>query len=318
MDIKELADEIINGRRIRRGEALSELIDAELSVLGECADKIRQHFCGNKFELCSIISGRSGKCSENCKFCAQSSFYCTAASEYDFLSETEILNECRYNAEKGVRRFSVVTAGRSLLGEDLEKAVSVYHRMSSECDIELCASHGLLGEKEFKQLKEAGATRYHCNLEASRRFFPSICTSHTFDDKIECIKTAKKCGLEVCSGGIIGMGESWDDRIDLAFTLAELEIASVPLNVLNPIKGTPFGERAKLEKDEILRTVAIFRFILPTAQIRLAGGRGIMDDSGCSAFRAGANAAITGDMLTTSGITIDTDKKMLREMDFEI
>jgi biotin synthase len=190
--------------------------------------------------------------------------------------------------------------------------------MSAECDIKLCASHGLLTKEQFKRLRESGVTTYHCNIETSRRYFPYICTTHTFDDKIACIKRAKECGLNVCSGGIIGMGETWEDRADMALTLAELEIRSVPINALRPIKGTALGDEKPMTEEDILRTAAIFRFILPEAYIRLAAGRIIMERSGERAFRSGANAAITGDMLTTSGNDIRTDIEMLKKLGFDV
>ncbi|MDE5763441.1 MAG: biotin synthase BioB [Ruminococcus sp.] len=312
--MSELADEIINGRRLSRNDDLKILINADIHELCHGADKIRSALCGNDFDLCSIINGKSGRCSENCRFCAQSAHNRTEITSYDFLSEDEILNQCRYNARKGVRRFAVVTAGRSLNGDDFKKAVSAFRNMNRQCDIKLCASMGFLESWQFSELKSAGVSRYHCNIETSRRMFPEICTTHTYDEKIECIKRAKKCGLAVCSGGIMGMGETWEDRIDMAFSLAELEIDSVPLNILNPIKGTPLENSEKLTDDDILRIVAVFRYILPDSYIRLAGGRGLLADKGKSAFQSGANAAITGDMLTTSGISIDNDKEIIKSL----
>jgi biotin synthase len=294
------------------------LLNAGTDELCASADRIRAALCGKRADLCSIINGRSGRCPENCKFCAQSARNHTGIDEYGFLDEEKILAECRHNAERGVHRFSIVTAGRALTDDDFEKAVSAYRRMSAECDIKLCASHGLLTKEQFKRLRESGVTTYHCNIETSRRYFPYICTTHTFDDKIACIKRAKECGLNVCSGGIIGMGETWEDRADMALTLAELEIRSVPINALRPIKGTALGDEKPMTEEDILRTAAIFRFILPEAYIRLAAGRIIMERSGERAFRSGANAAITGDMLTTSGNDIRTDIEMLKKLGFDV
>ena len=311
-----LADDIINGRRIGCGDDLSFFLSAETASLCEAADRIRRALCGNHADLCSIINGRSGRCPENCKFCAQSVHNHTGIEEYGFLDEEKILEMCRHNAERGVHRFSIVTSGRTLSPADFEKAVSAYKRMKAECDIALCASHGLLTEEQFVRLKESGVSTYHCNIETSRRYFPYICTTHTFDDKIACIKRAQKCGLDVCSGGIIGMGETWEDRIDMALTLSELGVVSVPINALRPIKGTALENLEQLTEEDILRTVAIFRFILPEAYIRLAAGRIIMEESGRRAFLSGANATITGDMLTTSGNDIMTDVTMLRDLGF--
>ncbi|MCH5205108.1 MAG: biotin synthase BioB [Oscillospiraceae bacterium] len=313
-----LAEEIVGGKRLKKGDDTSAFLTSELSELCRGADRIRSALCGKHADLCGIINGRSGKCPENCKFCAQSVHNHTGIKEYGFLDENIILEECKHYEKKGVHRFSIVTAGRTLSDEDFEKAISAYRLMHSECGISLCASHGLLTEEQFKRLYDSGVRMYHANIETSRRNFPNICTSHSFDDKIACIKRAQKCGFKVCSGGIIGMGETWEDRLDMAFTLAELNITSIPINALTPINGTPLEKSEKLSESDILRTVAIFRYINPTAYIRLAAGRNLMEDSGKAAFRAGANATITGDMLTTSGNDINADMEMLSGMGFEI
>lgn len=318
MNVTSLADEIINGRRLRRGEELSFCFTADLDELCSGADRIRAALCGNHVDLCSIINGKSGRCSENCKFCAQSARHYTGINEYSFLDEEKILAECRHNAEKGVHRFSIVTAGKVLDGDDFEKALSAYRRMNEECDIGLCASHGLLSEEQFQRLWDSGVRMYHSNIETSRRNFPNICTTHTYDDKITCIKRAQKVGFRICSGGIIGMGENWEDRLDMAVSLSELKVDSIPINALMPIKGTPLEEEKQLSAQDILRTVAMFRYINPTAEIRLAAGRNLMEHSGEAAFRSGANATITGDMLTTSGSDIQSDMKMLSDMGFDI
>ena len=317
-NVYAIADEIIAGRRLSRNDDLSFLIKSGTDELCRNADRIRKALCGDHVDLCSIVNGRSGRCPENCKFCAQSAHNRTGIEEYPFLDEDSIVNECRHNADKGVHRFSIVTAGRTLTGADFEKAVSAYSRMSRECGIKLCASHGLLTEEQFIRLRESGVTTYHCNIETSRRNFPNICTTHTFDNKIACIKRAQKCGLNVCSGGIIGMGETPEDRLDMALTLAELGISSIPINALRPIKGTPLESETPLTEEDILRTAAVFRFIVPTAYIRLAAGRIIMRDSGSAAFLSGANATITGDMLTTSGNDIEGDIKMLRGLGLDV
>lgn len=318
MDIIELSEEIINGRRLKPDENHEFLISADLEQLCKGADMIRRKFSGKRADLCSIINGRSGKCSENCKFCAQSAHNCTNIKEYGYLDSEKILEECKYNEARGVDRFAIVTAGRTVSGKDFEKTLETFRLLSEECNIKLCASHGLLTQEQFFELRKAGVSRYHANIETSRRNFPNICTSHTFDDKIECIKRAKAAGFEVCSGGIIGMGENWEDRIDMAFTLAELEINSIPINALMPIKGTPLENYEPLSEEDILRTVAIFRYIIPTASIRLAAGRNLMKNCGEKAFLSGADSTITGDMLTTSGNKISDDIAMLKKMGFEL
>ena len=318
MDIENLANEIVEGRRLKRGEDLNFFLTADLSQLCKGANLIREKLCGNHVDLCTIVNGRSGKCSENCKFCAQSGRHCTSIEEYPFLDIDTIIKDCNRNVNQGVHRYSIVTAGRTLEGEDFKKAINTYSRLNKECDIKLCASHGLLTTEQFRLLHESGVQNYHCNLETSKRNFPNICTTHTYDDKIECIKRAKSVGLSVCSGGIIGLGETWEDRMDMAISLSELEVVSIPLNVLMPIKGTPLGNQLPVSHDDVLRTVAMFRYINPTVYIRLAGGRATMQNNGKDTFLSGANATITGDMLTTSGNKIQDDKDMLISMGFDI
>lgn len=310
--INKLKDKILSGYNITYNEALS-LIETPLNELLEAADEIRKHFCSNIFDICSIINAKSGKCSENCKFCAQSAHYKTNISEYPLLDKETIIKNALYMAEKGVLRFSIVTSGKALTDKDVEILADTIKEIKSKSNISICASLGLLTDENFKKLKDAGLERVHNNLESSKNFFSSVCTTHTFDDKINALKAALQSGLSVCSGGIIGLGESMQDRIDLAFSLKELGIKSVPLNILSPVKGTPYENNKPLSEEEILKTISIFRFILPDAFIRLAGGRVLLSDKGKKAFLSGANAAITGDMLTTYGISVDTDMQIIKE-----
>lgn len=309
---KQIKDKIINGIDITYNEALS-LINAPFDELLNCADEIREHFCKNIFDVCSIINAKSGRCSEDCKFCAQSAHYKTDISEYPLLDKDKIVKEALYMAEKGVLRFSIVTSGKALTDKDVDIIAEVIKEIKSKSNISICASLGLLSASNFEKLKNAGLERVHNNLEASKNYFPKVCSTHTFEDKVNALKKAVSSGLSVCSGGIIGLGETMHDRIDLAFSLKELGIKSVPLNILSNIKGTPYENNKKLSEDEILRTAAIFRFILPDAFIRLAGGRAQLSDSGKKAFLSGINAVITGDMLTTSGIYVDTDMQMIKD-----
>lgn len=314
MDLKKLADDIINGKRLTRKDDLSFFIDCELDALLEGADKIREYFCGDKVDLCTIINGRSGRCGEDCKYCAQSAHNHTNCEVYDFLPKEKILAEALANEKEGVDRFAIVTAGRSLSGEDFEKAIDAYETMHKECKLDLCASLGFLTKEQFHRLHEAGVTSYHDNIETSRRNFPNICTTHTYDEKIATIKTAQEEGFCVCSGGIIGMGETWEDRLDMAVSLAELGIMSIPINALMPIPGTPLENLEQLSENDILRTIAFFRYINPEANVRLAAGRALITNDGEAAFSGGASATITGNMLTTSGSTIESDKKLLSGM----
>ena len=317
MDIKALYNRVIGGYLITREEALF-LYKGDLVDLTRYADMIRDHFCGNQFDMCTIINGKSGLCSENCKFCAQSSHYNTGSKVYSLLSEEEILADAKKNADQGVMRYSIVTAGRSLSDGEVDRMCQIIRRIKEEVHISVCVSFGLLKEAQFRRLKEAGAERVHNNLEASENFFPSVCTSHSFSDKVQAIRAAQAAGLDVCSGGIMGLGEGIEDRIDMALSLRDLGIESIPVNMLNPIPGTPMEKHESLDEKEMQRIIAVYRFILPKAFIRLAGGRGLMSDKGKACFMSGANAAISGDMLTTAGITVDKDKKLLEELDYMI
>lgn len=309
-----IASEIIAGRRLKREDEVSFLLEDQLEEVCQGADRLREYFCGDRIDLCTIVNGRGGRCSEDCKFCAQSAHYATGAEVHTFLSPEEIAADAKANEAEGIRRYSIVTAGRTLEGAELLRAKEAYQRLKKETKLHLCASCGLLSDEAFRELKEAGVERYHANIETSRKYFAKVCTTHSFEDKLACIAGAKRAGLSVCSGGIIGMGEDWEDRLDMAFTLSELQVDSIPINILIPIQGTPFGERKKLERGEILRSIALFRYLNPEADIRLAGGRILLEDSGREAFVSGANAAITGNMLTTSGNTIREDRKMAAAM----
>lgn len=314
MNLTALTDDIINGKRLSRTEDLSFFETCDIEELTKNSDKIRKHFCGDKVDLCTIINGRSGKCPENCKYCAQSAHNHTSCEEYPFLDEEKIFAEAKSNEAEGVDRFAIVTAGRRLDGEDFEKAIKCYEKMHKDLKINLCASMGFLTSEQFKRLKAAGVTSYHNNIETSQRYFPNICTTHTFEQKVEEIKLAQAEGFCVCSGGIIGMGENFEDRISMALTLQELNIKSIPINALMAISGTPLENQPSLSEEEILRTIAMFRFINPEAHIRLAAGRKLLSNNGQKAFEAGCSATITGNMLTTSGSTIKGDREMLSAM----
>lgn len=317
MELNTLTDKVLRGEAITREEALY-LWEQPLQELCRCGDWIRRHFCANRFDICTIINGKSGRCSEDCKFCAQSACHHTGAAQYPLLSPDEIVAQARADFQQGVLRYSIVTSGRSLSQREVDEMCGVIRRIRDEVGISVCISFGLLSEAQFRMLKEAGATRVHNNLETSRRYFPQVCTTHTFDDKVRAIRAAQAAGLSVCSGGIMGLGETPEDRIDMAISLRELGIRSVPVNLLNPVPGTPFENRQVLSEADMRRIVAVYRFLLPEASIRLAGGRGLLPDQGRSCFQSGANAAISGDMLTTAGITTRTDMAMLKELGYEV
>ncbi len=315
--LEQLKTKVLSGNNITREEALS-LQHIKLDALCASANEIRSRFCRNDFDICTIMNGKNGRCTEDCKYCAQSAHYSVTIDEYALLSPEPVAKEAAYNHNKGILGFSIVTSGKRLTHAEVDEICAIYRAIRQRSPIALCASHGLLNYEQFVKLQKAGVTRYHNNLETSRRFFPSVCTTHTFNEKIETIKAAQRAGLEVCSGGIMGLGETMEDRIDMALELRKLGIKSIPVNILNPIKGTPFEALPSLSNDEVCRIIAIYRFLIPGAALRLAGGRGLLHDKGRSVLCSGANAAISGDMLTTAGISIEDDFKMLSELGFEV
>ncbi len=315
MTAKELAEEIIGGRRLQKGEDLSFFLEWDLEDLCQGADAIRKAMIGDRVDLCSIINGKSGKCPEDCKYCAQSAHHATNCEVYDFLPKETILEACKMHANAGVDRFAIVTAGKVLDAESFEKAIAVYEEMHRDCHIDLCASMGFLSREQLHRLHEAGVSSYHHNIETSERNFPNICTTHTYAQKLETLRMVKEEGMWACSGGIIGMGETWEDRVDMALSLQEIGVDSIPINVLMPIPGTPLANLEAITEDEILRTIAMFRYCNPQAHIRLAAGRALMQQDGKKAFQAGASATITGNMLTTVNCAnVESDKNMLEKM----
>lgn len=215
-------------------------------------------------------------------------------------------------------RYSIVTSGKRLSDAEVEQVCGSIREIRRQIGIEVCVSFGFLDEEQFRKIKAAGASRVHCNLETSRNYFPQVCTTHTYDEKVAVLRAAKSAGLSICSGGIMGLGETMEDRIDMALALRDLGVKSVPVNLLNPIKGTPYERNRILSNDELCRIVAVFRFIIPDGDIRLAGGRGLVGDKGARCFKSGANAAISGDMLTTAGVTVATDMALVEGLGYEV
>lgn len=318
-DIMLLADRIIeSGKGASRAEALALMEVEDLNALCDAADRIREAFHGNKFDSCSIVNARSGMCGEDCKWCAQTRRHNTNCVTYNFLEEDRAIEAARLNEETGIRRFSLVTSGRAVSDKDLENFINIYKKLSKETGLHLCASMGLLAEPQLRRLKDAGVDRYHCNMETSERMWGKLCTTHNQDDKRHTIESARKVGMAVCSGGIIGMGETPEDRVDFAIMLREIGVDSVPMNILNPIKGTPLENTPLISEENIIRCAAVWRFILPRQTIRFAGGRNRLSQANLRRiFRGGVNGAIMGDMLTTIGNTIEEDKSLLASLKFE-
>ncbi|CAG0969434.1 biotin synthase [Methanosarcinales archaeon] len=314
--LKKLRTKIENGKSIDFTEAmgLMDFKGYECMELFLLANHVRSKL-GNRVDLCSIINAKCGLCSEDCKFCAQSAHNDTEITPYPLMDEEEILNMAQMMEEEGAARFCIVTSGKEVNGEDFENILSSLRRIRKETGLSVCISSGVLTDERAFALKSAGATRIHHNLETSRNFFNKICTTHTYDEKIKTIYVAKNAGLEVCCGGIIGMGESVSDRLELAFTLRDMDVDSIPINILNPIKGTPIGIEKPIDPLEILKTIAVFRLILPGKNIRIAGGREKnLRDLQSLCLLAGANGLILGNYLTTAGRTPRDDIQMIIDL----
>lgn len=309
-----IAERVIAGGEVSREEAEHLAGWEDIDELCDAADLITRALQPERVDSCSIVNARSGLCGEDCKWCAQSKKYSTGCHTYDHLPYEETLKAARHNEREGIRRFSLVTSGRSMSGKALDEFCSQVSRLSEDTDLYLCASMGLLDLESMLRLRDAGVKRYHCNMETSSGYFGKLCSTHTPADKLQTIAHARACGMDVCSGGIIGMGETMADRIDFAFELAEIDPESVPINILNPIKGTPLEDVELINEEEIILTAAVFRFILPRQSLRFAGGRmRLSHESMLRMMRGGVNGVLMGDMLTTVSNQISDDRKLFAE-----
>ncbi|GHU60750.1 hypothetical protein FACS1894121_1360 [Bacteroidia bacterium] len=314
--ITDLKERTLQGYRITKDEALmlSNIHDKE--ALYQAAGELRDAMTGTYFDTCSIINARSKKCSEDCKWCAQSTLYDTGVDAYELIDEKECLEMAKRNAAHGINKFSFVTSGRALSDKNIDILCGYYERIRKQVPIKLCASMGLLTKEQLLKLKKVGIMRYHCNLETSRNHFPNVCTTHTFDEKIATIHAVQEAGMEVCSGGIIGMGETMEDRIDMVLTLRELNVKSIPVNILNPVPGTPLEGTPPLTDEDILTTIAVFRFIHPDAYFRFAGGKTLITHIEEKAIKAGINSSIMGGMLTMAGTEIEKDVEKINKLGY--
>lgn len=314
--LEKVAAKVLDGEPINFTEALDllSLQGNECMELFSLANTVRSRL-GDRVDLCSIVNAKCGLCPEDCKFCAQSVHNDTDITSYPLLDEEEILNMALMMQDEGAARFCIVISGKEASGTEFDRILSSIRKIRRETSLSLCVSLGMLTEESAIALKKAGASRIHHNLETSEGFFKNVCTTHSYAEKINTIHIAKSCGLEVCCGGIMGMGESARDRVELAFTLRDLEVDSIPINILNPVKGTPLSDAKPIGAIEILKTIAVFRLILPEKNIRMAGGREInLRDVQCMALVAGANGLLLGNYLTTPGRMPGDDIRMIRDL----
>ncbi len=319
--IDQITQRILNGGEMtaEEGRWMIRLDDDYLPWLMAGADRLRKSYRGNEIEVCAIANVRSGNCSENCSFCAQSGHHKTAAPAYDYIPAEELVAQAQQAREWGASDFGVVSKGWGMRSEkEGAKLEEYFTAMDAGTDIGRCASLGALTKASAEKLKTMGMENYHHNLECAESFFDQVCTTHTYQENIDTINNARAAGLRVCAGGILGMGESLDQRIEMAESLRQLGVESVPLNFLNPVLGTPMGNQTPMSPYEILRAIATYRYMLPKAEIRIAGGRQFLGDMQSMIFMAGASGVMIGNYLTTQGRSVDDDLKMIRDLKLEV
>ena len=291
---------------------LNKILSLPIKEIFSLANKARIDGIGTEIELCGIINAKSGVCSEDCKFCAQSGHYSTEVDVYSLKNKRDITDAARKSKTEGASRFGIVTSGNRLTDNDLNIVCEAIREMVEEIGILPCASLGALNESDFIRLKNAGLTRYHHNIETSERFYSNIVSTHDYSERVNTVRMAKKVGMEVCSGGIFGLGETTEDRIDMAFLLKELEVDSVPLNFLVPIKGTPLEKAEQISVEEAIKIIALFRLVLKDKTIKVAAGRETVL-KGCEQdmYKAGANGMMIGGYLTVKGHSLREDQLLI-------
>ena len=315
--LSDIAERVLEGGGVGRDEALRLARDADLDELLFHANRLRRHFCGDVVHLCAVLSARSGACSEDCKFCAQAAQHRTDAPVHPLVSAEEMTAAAGRAATAGADRFGIVTSGESAPRDpgDFETICAAAQDIVASGAVHACVSIGRLGPADVERLKAAGVRRVHHNLETSERFYPEICTTHSHADRVATVRHVKAAGLEVCSGGLFGLGETWEDRVDLARHLRGLGVDSVPINFLNPIPGTPLEGRPLLGPREALRIIALFRFLLPAKEIKVCGGReAVLRDLQSWMFFAGASGTMVGHYLTTTGRSPEDDLRMIADL----
>ncbi|MBI4690491.1 MAG: biotin synthase BioB [Nitrospirae bacterium] len=320
--IDTLREKVIRGDAVSRNEvriiADWDYDIASLLALFSASNNIREKFKGKSVDLCAIVNAKSGACPEDCSYCAQSSKSRADIAVYPLIKKDSVIEKAKEAKDAGVKRFCIVTSGKKVERKELSEIAAMIKDLRN-IGLLPCATLGLLNRDELLFLKDHGLERYHHNLETSERFFPEICRTHTYYDKLKTIEVAKSAGLSVCSGGIFGIGETWEDRIDMAFDLKELDIDSVPINFLIPIKGTSLGQKNVLHPFEALKIISLYRFILSRKEIRVCGGRiQSLGEFNSMVFMAGADSLLTGNYLTTTGRSYVDDLKLIRNYGLKV
>ncbi|AIS51921.1 biotin synthase BioB [Thermoanaerobacter kivui] len=318
---KKIKEKTLQGEGISQEEAYY-LASWPMEKLGEIfylSRQVRERFGGRNVELCAIINARSGLCSEDCHFCAQSSRFKTGVEVYPLIDVEKALEKAQRMEAAGVKRFALVTSGKGIGERDFEKVLEIYQVLKTKTRLKLCASLGIIDEEKARRLKEVGVTSYHHNLETGRSYFSKICTTHTFEERVATIQAARNAGLNICSGGIIGLGEIMEHRLEMIFELKKLGVMSVPVNILNPIPGTPLANQERLSIEEILKTLILFRLIIPRAVFRLCGGRERgLGENQKEALVMAVNGLMVGNYLTTWGNRIQEDLDMIAEVGLKV
>lgn len=320
-EIRKIGDKVLEGKDVSMKDVLPLLGTKGPDVLdlAAVANRVREEFNGNKIDLCSLLSVKSGKCSEDCTFCAQSAHYKTEAPVYPLMDIGRIVEEAKEAQTRGTGRFCLITSGRELSDKEFETILAALDRIRRETTLDLDCSLGTLSKERAESLRKVGVTRYNHNVETAESYFSEICSTHSFRDRVQTVEVLKEQGFSVCCGGIIGLGESPQQRLELAFSVRQLGIDCIPFNILNPRPGTPLENSEPIPPMEVIKTISLFRLVLPKGTIKIAGGREAnLRDLQSLALLAGANGLILGNYLTTPGRNAEDDLTMLRDLGFEL
>ena len=319
--IRKIGDKVLEGKNVSMKDVLP-LLGAkgpDVLDLAAVANRVREEFNGNEIDLCSLLSAKSGRCPEDCAFCAQSAHYKTEAPVYSLMDVKRIVEEAKEAQARGTGRFCLITSGRQLSDKEFEAILGALDRIRRETTLALDCSLGTLSEERAESLRKVGVTRYNHNVETAESHFPQICSTHSFGDRVKTIEVLKEQGFSICCGGIIGLGESPQQRLELAFSLRRLGIDCIPFNILNPRPGTPLEHSESIPPMEIIKTISLFRLVLPKGTIKIAGGREAnLRDLQSLALLAGANGLIVGNYLTTPGRSAEDDFRMIKDSGFKL